>query len=112
MKKYKVVAVTDFWSPKKLAQKSEKVLNQYAEEGWELCWPFIAGKVKKTLKSVGTSCDAGNYVIFYDDGGYIVHRATRDYIRFERVGNVYVIDVWVRIGSQADRASSGFARQG
>tara|TARA_B100001029_G_C14606760_1_gene206840 strand:+ start:98 stop:274 length:177 start_codon:yes stop_codon:yes gene_type:complete len=36
MKKYKVVAVTDFWSPKKLAQKSEKVLNQYAEEGWEL----------------------------------------------------------------------------
>jgi hypothetical protein len=89
----------------------EKWITFGTNEGWELCWPFIAGKVKKTLKSVGTSCDAGNYVIFYDDRGYIVHKATRDYIQFDRVGNVYVIDVWVKIGSRADKAASGFTRQ-
>ena len=72
--------------------------------------PFIAGKVKKTLKSVGTTCDADNYVIFYKLRGYIVRLADGSYIEFDRRGNVYTMDVWVRIGSSADRATSGFTR--
>ena len=73
-------------------------------------WPFIAGKVKKTLKSVGTTCDAQNYVLFDDEIGYIIHKADESYIEFCRIGNVYAIDVWIRIGSEADKEASGFTR--
>ena len=81
------------------------------KEGWSLRWPFIAGKVKNTLKSVGTTCDADNYVLFRKDRGYIVHENDEAFIEFDRVGNVYVIDVWVRIGSSADKEASDFVRQ-
>ena len=47
----------------------------------------------KTLKSVGTTCDADNYVIFRKTNGYLVHEADNADIEFARVGNVYVIDV-------------------
>ena len=77
-------------------------------EGWDLEWPFVAGKVKKTLKSVGTTCDAKNYALFDEDVGYIVHKADVSYIEFGRLGNVYAIDVWVRICSRADKEASGF----
>jgi hypothetical protein len=89
----------------------EKWISFSTKEGWDLEWPFIAGKVKKTLKSVGTTCDADNYVLFRKTNGYIVHEADKAFIEFDRVGNVYVIDVWIRIGSKADEAMSGFARQ-
>ena len=88
----------------------EKWIAFTTKEGWNLNWPFIAGKVKKTLKSVGTTCDARNYVLFDEDIGYIIHKADDSYIEFGRVGNVYAIDVWIRIGSQADKAESGFTR--
>ena len=88
----------------------EKWIAFKTQEGWDLMWPFIAGKVKKTLKSVGTTCDARNYVIFYVDRGYIVHLDDGAYIEFDRRGNVYVMDVWVRTVSSADRATSGFTR--
>ena len=49
--------------------------------------------------------------LFRKDNGYIVHNTDQAYIEFDRVGNVYVIDVWVKIGSKADREQSGFTRQ-
>ena len=51
----------------------EKWIAFTTREGWNLVWPFIAGNVKKTLKSVGTTCDANNYVIFYKTHGFNVH---------------------------------------
>ena len=89
----------------------EKWISFSTKEGWHLNWPFIAGKVKKTLKSVGTTCDADNYVLFRKSNGFIVHEVDEAFIEFDRVGNVYVIDVWVKIGSRADLETSGFARQ-
>ena len=46
-----------------------------------------------------------------EDFGYIIHKADHSYIEFGRVGNVYAIDVWVRIGSRADKEEPGFTRQ-
>ena len=57
-----------------------------------------------------TTCDAKNYVLSDEDVGYIVHKADDSYIEFGRVGNVYAIDVWVRLGSKADKEASGFTR--
>ena len=58
-----------------------------------------------------TTCDADNYVIFYKDRGYIIREDDSAYLEFDRVGNIDAIDVWVRIGSSADKATSGVARQ-
>ena len=63
------------------------------------------------MKSVGTTCDASSYVMFKRTSGYIVHEPDKAFIEFGRIGNVYVIDVWVRIGAMADREASGFTRQ-
>ena len=85
----------------------EKRVKFKVKEGHELEWPFIAGKVKKTLKSVGTTCDAGNYVLYTEWGGYIINAKTHEHIEFDRVNNVYAIDAFVKIKGNA----SGFARQ-
>ena len=69
---------------------------------------LMTSTVKKGLKSVGTTCDAGNYVLFTEWGGYIINDKTHKHIEVDRVGNVYAIDAWIRDGS---RAASGFARQ-
>ena len=94
--------------------RGEKWIKFSTREGHNLVWPFIAGKVKKTLKSVGTTCDAGNEVLFTQWGGYIFHESGAT-IEFERVSNTYAIPVWVRIGSSADVAAQvselGFTRQ-
>ena len=89
----------------------EKLIAFRTQEGYDFNWPFIAGKVKNTLKSVGTTCDASNYVIFRRSNGYIVHGPGNAFIEFKQIGNVYVIDVWVRVGSRADSESSSVARQ-
>ena len=89
--------------------KGQKVIMFCTKEGHNLDWPFLAGKVKKTLKSVGTTCDAGSYCIFTWWGGYIVREKTGDSIEFTRVKNTYVIDVWIRPAKGS--TESVFSRQ-
>ncbi len=36
MKEYKVVKITNYWSPEKLGIEVEKTLNRRAKEGWSL----------------------------------------------------------------------------
>ena len=85
----------------------EKRVKFMTREGHQLEWPFIAGKVRKTLKSVGTTCDAGNYVLYTEWGGYIINSKTHEHIEFDRVSNVYAIDAWVKI----KEGEKDFARQ-
>ena len=73
----------------------EKVLKFVTNEGHQLSWPFISGKVKKTLKAVSTTCDAGNSVLFTKWGGYVINDKTHKYMEFERTGNTYGQAVWV-----------------
>ena len=89
--------------------EGEKCIHFMTKEGHQLAWPFIAGDVRKGLKSVGTTCDAGNYVLFTEWGGYIINDKTHKHIEFDRVGNVYAIDAWVK--DEEGSGSSGFARQ-
>ena len=66
------------------------------KEGHDLEWPFLVGDVKKALKSVGTTCDAGNYVLYTEWGGYIINAKLHQHIEFDRVNNTYAIDAFVR----------------
>ena len=84
----------------------EKLAGFMTKEGDQLKWPFLAGDVKKSLKSVGTTCDAGNYVLYTEWGGYIINRKSHKHMEFDRVGNVYAIDAWV-----IDKRQAGFQRQ-
>ena len=94
--------------------RGEKWIKFTIREGHQLNWTFIAGKVKKTFKSVGTTCDAGNEVLFTQWGGFIFHESGAT-IEFERISNTYPIPVSVRVGSTADVAAQvselGFTRQ-
>ena len=99
--------------------KGEKWLKVVTKEGHPLAWPFIAGRVMKTLKSVATICDVGNVVLFTIDHCYLLNLKTGAVIEGDRVGNTYTIEVWVRVGSSADpdemkvdEVKSGFARPG
>ena len=79
----------------------EKVVEFMTKEGDQLQWPFLAGDVKKSLKSVGTTCDAGNYVLYTEWGGYIINKKSHKHMEFDRVGNTCAIDAWVRISDRS-----------
>ena len=63
--------------------------------------------MKKALKSVGTTCDAGNYVLYTEWGGYIINAKSHQHIEFDRVNNTYAIDAFVRDAAKP----KGFQRQ-
>ena len=54
-------------TPIKIA--GEKRVKFKVKKGHELEWPFLVGDVKKSLKSVETTCDACNYVLYTVWGG-------------------------------------------
>ena len=63
---------------------------------------FQAAPVAKPLGSVKRICQAGHYVIFDEDGSYIVNKATGElnWLREQR-GN-YMLDAWIPFSSQTD----------
>ena len=77
-------------------------------------------KVNKMLASIGQICDKGNDVVFRKDGGDIINIETKRKTPFRRLGNVYVMDAWIRNPAWIDEESDndkdeplmGFTRQG
>ena len=82
-----------------IAAKGEKKSEAVTAEGIEIDWSFIAGDVKKMLKSIATTCDDDYWVVFKKDGGWIIDTSTKQRTAFQRVGNSYVLDVWVFVPS-------------
>ena len=74
--------------------KGEKRIEAVTEGGAEVDWKFIAGGVKKILKSIATTCDDSNWVIFTSKGGWIIDTRTKERLPFKRIGNSYVLDLW------------------
>ena len=67
----------------------------------------IAGDVGKMLKSTATTCDEDNWVIFTKTGGWIVDTNTKEKIHFERSGNNYFMDLWVKVPDSVDKIDEG-----
>ena len=59
-------------------------------------WPFITGDVNKMLKSVATTRALNYYMIFTKRGGHIVKEESHESLPFDRVGNTYSMDAWVK----------------
>ena len=83
----------------------EKHVKGVADTGDPVDWKFIAGKVKKALKSTATTCDDDNWVIHTKAGGWIVNASSKKRIPMRREGNSYIVDVWMKVP-----AASGFSR--
>ena len=82
-----------------IPESGEKRIRAVTEDGMAVDWPFIAGGVKKALKSTAIPCDDGDghWVIHTARGGWIVNVKTRQKIAFTRLGNSYFLDVWIRV---------------
>ena len=84
-----------------------KHIEGITDEGLAVDWRFIAGKVKKALKSTASTCDDGKWVIHTKSGGWIVDVATKKRIGMKREGNSYAVDVWMKaLGSPVFRRPS------
>ena len=75
----------------------EKHIVGLTDAGENIDWRFIAGKVKKALKSTATTCDEKKWVIHTEAGGWIIDVASKRRIPLQRVGNSYIVDVWVKV---------------
>ena len=51
--------------------------------------------VNQILASIAGICDKGNHVLFRADGCDIISLSTKKKTPFRRLGNIYVLDVWV-----------------
>ena len=83
----------------------EKHIVGLTDSGDQVDWRFIAGKVKKALKSTASTCDDNKWVIHTKAGGWIIDVASKRKIAMRREGNSYVVDVWLRVPK-----SSAFTR--
>ena len=80
----------------------EQKLPFATEEGSMRAMTCQAAPVAKPLGSVKRICQAGHYVIFDEDGSYIVNKVTSElnWLR-EQSGN-YMLDVWIPPSSLTD----------
>ena len=103
-----------------ISESGEKRIQATTEDGMVVDWPFIAGVVKKALKSTAVTCDEGDghWVIHTSKGGWIVNAKTKKKIAFSWVGKSYVLDLWIKCRAEdemkdmdVDAVRSGFTRQ-
>ena len=82
-------------------------------EGVDATMTFQVADVKGALGSVHRICEAGNRVVFDDDGSYIECKSTKSKSVIDKVNGVYYLYLWcLRNSSQASREVLGFTRQG
>ena len=70
------------------------------EEGSMRAMTFQAAPVAKPLGSVKRICQAGHYVIFDEDGSYIMNKATGELNWLREQNGNYMLDGWVPPPSQ------------
>ena len=80
----------------KMPNLGQRTVRFVTNDGRKRKMVFQVAKVNKRLASIAGICDNGNTVTFTDSGGYICNVETGRRTTFERKGNVYILDMWVR----------------
>ncbi len=74
---------------------------------------FQVADVEGALGSVHRICEAGNRVVFDDDGSYIECKSTKARSVIDKVNGVYYLYLWcLQNSSQPVKDILGFTRQG
>ena len=73
----------------------EQKLPMAIEEGSMRAMTFQAAPVAKPLGSVKRICQAGHYVIFDEEGSYIMNKVTGELNWLREQNGNYMLDVWI-----------------
>ena len=73
----------------------EQKLPMATEEGSMRAMTFQAAPVAKPLGSVKRICQAGHYVIFDEEGSYIMNKVTGELNWLREQNGNYMLDVWI-----------------
>ena len=94
-----------------IKEVGEKRILATTDDGMDVDMTFIAGGVKKALKSTALTCDAGSghWVIHTSRGGWVVDVKTKKKMAFQREGNSYVLDLWLKVPTEME-VDAGFSR--
>jgi len=92
----------------KIAIHGKKALRGYTNEGSEIGIGLQVADVKKALGSVRRMCEAGNRVVFDDEGSYIENKGTGERVTLTKERGSYILSLWVPKKSQ----EQPFSRQG
>jgi hypothetical protein len=84
----------------KIAIHGKKALRGYTNEGSEIGLDMQIADVKKALGSVRRMCEAGNRVVFDDEGSYIENKGTGERATLVKELGSYVLSLRVPKGSQ------------
>ena len=100
--------------------EGERDVKGITEDGQEVGMTFQVTKVRGPLGSVRRICEAGNKVVFDDDGSYIENKKSKKRTTIEKVKGVYMLKLWVKkeeqqkvsCVNQVANSNSVFARLG
>ena len=93
----------------RMPNRGEKAVPIVTSEGQRCMLNMQVTDVRRPLMSVSRICDAGHRVVFEADGGYIEQVDTAERTRFQRVANVYRLQVAL---DPEMKRQQGFRRQG
>ena len=82
-----------------------------SREGGRATWTFQSARVNKPLTAVSKLLDDGYRAIFDSDGSYILHKASKQWMRVTRERGVFKIDAYLDQDPEAETAMD-FHRQG
>jgi hypothetical protein len=78
--------------------EGERDVRGVTDDAQELGMTFQVAKVRGPLGSVRRICEAGNRVVFDDDGdgSYIENKTSKKRVKIEKVKGVYLLNLWVK----------------
>ena len=79
-----------------MPQLGEQKLEVVLDSGKDTALKYQIADVSRALNAVTEICDAGRHVIFGRRGGVIVNLESGRTAPFEREGNIYCLDYWVK----------------
>ena len=79
-----------------LPNLGEQKLEGVLDSGKPIALKYQIADVSRARNAVTEICDAGHHVIVGRRGGVIVNHESGRTIPFEREGNIYCLDYWVK----------------
>ena len=94
----------------KISEHGERMLIGVDNEGMAMGMKMQVADVSKLLAAVSSICDAGNRVIFDNEGSYIESKKTGKKTVMRRENGVYKFDLWMQQNQSNNGVNSVFTR--
>ena len=91
-----------------MPNKGQKPLQGFTDSGQNIGITFQVTECSKLLASVRKMCEAGNRVVFDDDGSYIQNKQSGVKTQIDKHNGTYAFNMWIQVsdsGMQVDQVS-------